>query len=214
MFKAIGKVLTVLLVFVLGFGAGWVYYDRQYVKNAQIVESTKESDLKLPGEVERRIVTESEIEVQLKKIGELDVYSGEYTVSKTASNTRSFLDDIAIPGTTNTIHIECSGIVKVGYDLDDIKPEVDNDSLKIYISLPEPEVLSNYLIWDTVQSDEKNSVLNPIDFEQYQLLIDELEEEGLAKVENEGIYEKAEENVKSIIEEYMAGFEGFQVVFL
>lgn len=91
---------------------------------------------------------------------------------------------------------------------------MDNDSQKIYISLPAPKVLDNYVIWDTVKCQEENNILNPIDFEQYQTLIAEIEEDGLALVEADGIYADAEENMMTIIRNFLSGFEDFEIIFL
>ena len=147
-------------------------------------------------------------------VSQFSTYSGEYTTTKSAEYTRYFLDNIAVPGTTNTINLECKGIVKVGYDVDEITIKVDNDSQKIYISLPAPKVLDNYVIWDSVKCREENNILNPIDFEQYQGLISEIEDEGLALVEADGIYEDAKANMETIIRNFLSGFEDYEIVFL
>lgn len=199
------------------FGAG--YFVGSYPdEEAEIVEpinpTEEKFDLELPAEVEKRIVTVEEVEVVLVDISQFSTYSGEYTTTKSAEYTRYFLDNIAVPGTTNTINLECKGIVKVGYDVEEITIEVDNDSQKIYISLPAPKVLDNYVIWDTVKCQEENNILNPIDFEQYQTLIAEIEEDGLALVEADGIYADAEENMMTIIRNFLSGFEDFEIVFL
>ena len=102
----------------------------------------------------------------------------------------------------------------MGYDVEEITIEVDNDSQKIYISLPAPRVLDNYVIWDTVKCQEENNILNPIDFEQYQTLIAEIEDDGLALVEADGIYADAEENMMTIIRNFLSGFEDFEIIFL
>ena len=104
--------------------------------------------------------------------------------------------------------------MKVGYEVEDIEIKVDNDSLKIYISLPEAQVLDNYVIWDTVRCQEENNILNPIDFEQYQGIISEIEAEGLALAEADGIYEDAEANMETIICNFLSSFEDYEIVFL
>lgn len=91
-------------------------------------------DLKIPGEVEKRIVTIDEVETKLVEIGELSTYSGKYTVTKEADYSRHFMDEIKIWGTENTVHLECEGIVKVGYDVHEIGVNIDNESYTIYIS--------------------------------------------------------------------------------
>ncbi len=215
--KAIRSTLAVLLTLALVFSAG--YFVGSFPdEEAEIVEpinpAEEKFDLELPAEVEKRIVTVEEVEVMLVDISQFSTYSGEYTTTKSAEYTRYFLDNIAVPGTTNTINLECKGIVKVGYDVEEITIEVDNDSKKIYISLPAPKVLDNYVIWDTVKSEEENNILNPIDFEQYQALISEIEDDGLALVEADGIYADAEENMITIIRNCLSGFEDFEIIFL
>ena len=215
--KAISSTLAVLLTLSLVFGAG--YFVGSFPdEEAEIVEpinpAEEKFDLELPAEVEKRIVTVEEVEVMLVDISQFSTYSGEYTTTKLEEYTRYFLDNIAVPGTTNTINLECKGIVKVGYDVEEITIEVDNDSKKIYISLPAPKVLDNYVIWDTVKCQEENNILNPIDFEQYQALISEIEDDGLALVEADGIYADAEENIITIIRNCLSGFEDFEIIFL
>ena len=215
--KAISSTIAVLLTLAIVFGAG--YFVGSFPdEDAEVVEpinpTEEEFDLKLPAEVEKRIVTVEEVEVVLIDVSQFSTYSGEYTTTKSAEYTRYFLDNIAVPGTTNTINLECKGIVKVGYDVDEITIKVDNDSQNIYISLPAPKVLDNYVIWDSVKCREENNILNPIDFEQYQGLISEIEDEGLALVEADGIYEDAKANMETIIRNFLSGFEDYEIVFL
>lgn len=202
-------------IIVVIFGAGFLTGKLFGVESEPVAEPASEvQDLKLPGEVEKEIVTINEVQSKLVEIGELSTYSSEYQVTKEKSFTRHVIDNIPIPGTTNTIHIECEGLVKVGYNIDEITPTVDNDSQKIYIAIPEPQILDNYVIWDTVKCTEDNTILNPIDFSQYQEIIDEIESDGLKQAEAAGIYEKANEHLKLLIQNFLSGFEGYEVVFL
>ena len=123
------------------------------------------------------------------------------------------LDKVPIPGTTNVIHIECQGIVKVGYNINEIGIRINNDSHVIYLSVPNATVLDNYLIWDTANVSEKNNILNPIDFSQYQELIDEIEEDGLRIATEEGIFKKAEDSLKQLITGFLMGIE-YEIDFL
>lgn len=212
--RAIKEIFLVLLFSALALGVGFWLGSNEDTR-AELVDYTKNVfDLKLPGEVEKRVVTREEVEVKLREIGELASYAGEYTVSKSTENSRYVLDNIILPGTTNAITIKCSGLVKVGYRLEEIVPTVDNESFKIYVALPEPEVLDNYVIWDTVECVEDNKILNPIDFAQYKQLISELEEAGLQEALKEGVYEKAEEHLKLLVRNFLAGFHEYEVVFL
>lgn len=211
--ETIFGLIAVVLVAAIGFGGGYWFCSTKAEKDALVVDDNT-PDLKLPGEEEKRIVTVDEIETKLVEIGELSTYSGEYSVTREADYSRYFIDEIKIPGTTNTVHIECEGIVKVGYNIDDVNIKVDNDSFKIYIGLPEAAVNDNYVIWDTVKCVEANNFLNPIDFAQYQELIDEIEADGLKQAEEKGIYKAAEDNVKKIIVNFLSGFDGYEIIFM
>ena len=217
-FKAVRDVamglLLIAILLAVGFGGGYAYRQYMLEQSAEVVDNSVDPGLSLPGEAEKRIVTIDEVEAKLVEIDQLATYMGEYTATKSAEYSRHILDDIPVPGTTNSIAIDCTGVVKVGYTVSDIVPTVDNESEKIYTALPTPDVLDNYVIWDSVQYAESNNILNPIDFAQYQTLIQEIEKEGLAKAEEEGLYQAAEENVKMVIQNFLAGFEGYEIMFL
>lgn len=212
--RALRTLAAALVLVGIGFGAGYGVFWYRSMHGETVEAGAAQGDWQMPGEQEKRVVTADEVSAKLEEIGQLAVYMGEYTVEKSVDHTRFFLDDIPIPGTTNTIRLTCSGVVKVGYALSSIAPTVDNHSRKIYIALPAAAVLDNYVIWDSIQCTESNNLLNPIDFAQYQTLIEEIEQEGLAKAEEEGIYDAAQENAKRVIRNFLAGFEAFEVVFV
>ncbi len=207
------SLLMIILIAALGFVGGYWYHSQKTVDEAEVVEDTT-PDVKLPGETEKSVVTVDEVRTKLVAIGELSTYSGQYTVKKGRDFFRNVLDDIRIPGTTNNVTLECEGIVKVGYDVNEIGVDIDDQSYTIYISLLEATVNDNYVIWDSVICKEDNNPLNPIDFEQYKLLIDEIEEEGLSQSEEQEIYNAAEENIKNIIVNFLSGMDDYQVKFL
>ena len=171
--------------------------------------------LQLPGEQEKEKVTVEEVEVKLNEIGELSTVEGEYTVDLGKNFSRYFLDDIKIPGTTNSIEMKCKGIVKVGYDFDQIGIRIDEVSKHIYITLPEPQINSNEIIFDeNMECIEKNNVLNPIDFEQYRSMFTEIKEKGLKEAEEKGLYENVEKNAQHVIENFLGCFTAYTVEFL
>lgn len=207
------SLLMIILIAALGFVEGYWYHSQKTVDEAEVVEDTT-PDVKLPGETEKSVVTVDEVRTKLVAIGELSTYSGQYTVKKGRDFFRNVLDDIRIPGTTNNVTLECEGIVKVGYDVNEIGVDIDDQSYTIYISLPEATVNDNYVIWDSVICKEDNNPFNPIDFEEYKLLIEEIEEEGLSQSEEQEIYKAAEENIKNIIVNFLSGMDDYQVKFL
>ena len=209
-------IIAFIIVAALAFGAGY-YFDDYFNQGPAVADEEKEHDWKLPTETEKTIVTVDEVKSELAKINEISSYSGEYTVKKSVDNARYLIDDFPIPGTKNSITIECKGIVKVGYDITDITIDIDDpnsDNPKIHIALPEPTVHDNYVIWDTVKCTESNTPLHPIEFSQYQELVSDIEEEGLVDVESKGIYDKAEEHIKEIIMIALSGFTDYTIVFM
>lgn len=208
--------LALFLVIVLVFKAG-SFYNRFFGTDtsAEAVENYDEDfDLQLPGEVEKRVVTVDEIEGKLEQLNEWSTYSGNYQITKSEDFTRYMLDDIAVPGTTNTVSIDCSVVVKVGFNVDDISVQIDNESGRIYISMPDLVITDSYIIWDSVNCDEENNILNPIDFDEYQSMFEEIEAEGVSKAEEESIYDEARENAERLIEMSLAAFSEYEVVFL
>ncbi|HCA54696.1 MAG TPA: DUF4230 domain-containing protein [Ruminococcaceae bacterium] len=69
-------------------------------------------------------------------------------------------------------------------------------------------------MWDTVECTESNNILNPINFSQYQDLIQEIEEKGLEKVEDEGVRQEAEKNLKVLIEGFLSEFSDYEIIYM
>ena len=201
------RMISLILALAIGFGAGY------YVSNSMKWDFEDEDDSDSIV-TEKRSVTAEDISAKLVEIKEISTYSCEYTVKESVDSKRFLLDDIAIPLTKNKITISCDGIVKVGYDIDEIKVSVDDVSQTVYIGLPQAKLNDNYIIWETVKCKETNNILNPIDFDDYQKLIGELEAKGLAAAEENGIYTDAEQNMKMIIINFLAEFDGYKVEFL
>ncbi len=211
-FYVLKDVLAVALVLAVAFGMGYVYRGCAVETEVVVEEDNASFDLELPLEVEKRVVTVEEVESKLVEIGELSTYSGEYTCTFGKDETRYWLDKIPVLGSTNSIEITCKGIVKVGYNMSDIVVKVDDE--KIYISIPEAQLNDNYVIWDSVECNESNSIFNPIEFSQYEEIIDEIEKKGLEDVTEEGIYQRAEENLKVLIEAFLAEFDEYEIVYM
>lgn len=214
--KVVKNTVAVVIIAAAVFGAGY-YVGKLPTADAKIIEPSENAgiDLKLPGEIEKTIVTVNEVRAKIQEIGELTSCEGSYIVTKRQDFTRYMLDDIPVLGTTNHIELTCAGSVKAGYDLEDIVVKVDNGSQKIYVSLPEAKINSNQLMWDSsMECNEKNNILNPIDFEQYQTLISDIKAEGLREAEKNGLYDTVEQNAKNLITNFLGCFAGYEVVFM
>lgn len=211
--NTVKEIVSVVLILGVVFGAGYYFGDiANQQENVAVEEKDGGMDLELPLEVERRTVTVDEVESRLVEIGELSTISGEYTYTLGKDETRYWLDKIPVFGSTNSITITCKGNVKVGYNMQDIVAKVDDEI--IYISIPEAQINDNYVIWDSVECKESNCIFNPIEFTQYQELIDEIEEKGLKDVTDKGIYQRAEDNLKVLIEAFLSEFDDYKIVYM
>lgn len=56
--------------------------------------------------------------------------------------------------------------------------------------------------------------MNPIEFSQYEEIVDEIEQMGLEDVESKGIYDNASENIKNIIKAFLSGFKEYEIVYM
>ena len=158
-------------------------------------------------------ITNVHIERKLEAIGEFATYSFEYRNEKRITDSREIFSK-PIPGTKNQVDIIYSGIIKVGCNVSDISFEVDNTHYIIYVSIPEMEVLDNYIKLDDLQCKEKNNILNPIGSDEITMYFEEIQKEELALAEKDGIYSKAEEQLKKLIQELLAAFEDYVIVFV
>ena len=197
------------------FGAGYLIGGR---KTAEAVSSRfvgeQVFDLKLPAEQEKSLATVTKVQAKISQIGELTTCEGRYEVTKGREFTRYLFENVPIFGTTNAVELSCSGIVKAGYDLDKITVSIDEGSKTIFITLPDMQINSNEILWDeTMICREKNNLFNPIDFEQYQVLIPEIKALGLQQAVDKGLPQTVEANAKQIITNYLGCFVDYTVSF-
>lgn len=214
--ETLGSLCVILLLFALGFGTGvggCLWHQAKNQPAAAILQPPADL-LQLPGETEKFIVTLDEIEVTLRELQEFATYSGTYQVSRSEDVWRC-LDDWGLPLTRNTVAVACEGVVKVGYDVNLIAVEIDEKSETVYLRLPPVSVLDNYVIVDTVDaSSSVNNLLHPLSFDQYREVIVSVEEEGLAKVTEKGLFEHAEESFRRLVTANLAGVTDYRIVFL
>ena len=213
MFNKCKSFIGLVLIAALLFGTGYYFGGHKY--SEQHAATKDNFDLKLPGETERMVLTINEVEAKLQEIGELSSCEGDYTVRRGKDFTRYLIDKIPVPGTTNHVEIECNGVVKAGYKIDDVVPTIDEESKTIYIALPEIIITSNEILWDdNMQSYDTNTPLNPIDFEEYKTVISEIKEEGLQEAIKQGLYETAEANAHTVIRNFLGCFVDYKVKFI
>lgn len=201
-----GKKLLVILIVMISLVLAVFYKVRYEVIKKELADLiTKPDDT----------ITVTIIEEKLDEIAELATAVFDYSGIITKDNYREFFKtDINIPFTKNEVKITYKGVIKVGYDLDELEYKIDESSKKIYMSLPEVKVTDHYMILDELKFEQKNNILNPISVEEINKYLINVEKEELVRAEKEGIYKLAEEKIQGIIENYFAEFDGYKVVFM
>lgn len=201
-FRMVAPALIVSVVFVILL----------FLANAKIEELEAKLRAALQ-ETEHIEITNVHIEEKLTQISELATMSFEYTNQKSVDNTRQILG-VDIIGTTNNVDIIYSGVIKVGYDVYEISYSVDEKRKLLKFTLPEAKVLDNYIVLDTMKCDDENNIFNPIGSEDIIGYFAEIQEEELAIAIDKGIFVEAEEQLKSIIRNYFAEFNEYEVLFV
>ena len=201
--------VALLAVCVLGFKYILDQKEIAFAEEMSAVSAQLEEALQFQ---ENLKVNDMKVEEKLSQIGELATSAFEYSGEKTIENTRQMMG-VNIPGTTNRVKLEYNGVIKVGYDISEIVYSVDQDSKLIIFDLPMPKVLDNYIKLDGLKCTDNNNILNPIGSEDIIGYFTEIEAEELKSAIDKGIYQQAEEKLRSIIENYMAAFPEYSVVF-
>lgn len=159
---------------------------------------------------EATVVTIVEIESAMSQIGEITTVQYEYSGEAYSSDCNK-LFNWEIGFTENSIEVFYEGVIRAGYVIEDIEVSVDQDSRTILITLPEAQVFSNEIITQDVEWDD--NIFNRIDPDVASDLVEEAREEELEEAIDNGLYDDAEANAKSVIENVLAEFSDYQVVF-
>lgn len=177
---------------------------------------TKEVDDGVDGirsDNEEQNVTIITVESALSAIGELATSRWDYCDVAEFENTRQLFKKFNVPFTTNSVEIAYSGVIKAGYQMDDLNITVNNANRKIYVDMPEPQVLDNYIADESIEIvKEKNNIFNPVNQEYLMSQLTTEKNRQLEKALEEGLYQKAREEVEEQIGRRLAGFE-YEVIF-
>ncbi|SCY47283.1 Protein of unknown function [Lachnospiraceae bacterium XPB1003] len=152
-------------------------------------------------------ITVYDVKRQLSPIAELATYQMTYDGKEKIEDYKQ-LGDWNVPLTKHTIDVDYQGVIKVGFDMDDVDISVDTDEMVIYVVLPRVEVLDHYV---TYESDDDNNIINSIKSDEVEnYLNEEVKPRELEKAIENGIYEDAEENAKKVIKDQLSYFEKYE----
>lgn len=210
-------ILFLALGLAIGGLAGYCINDFDLFKKEEIVEEVEVEPEVIETEDGILTITREEVSSALENIEELATKQGNYKVEVNTEETKDtdwegIFKKINDALTTNIIDFSCEGIVKVGIkNFYAINIDISEDT--IYVTVPEVEVLDNYIDWETVQVETKDNLLHPIDTKRYQDLIKKVYSIGEQDVRKEGIFEEAQENLENLIEKLLNPFknEGYKI---
>ena len=163
-------------------------------------------------------ITIYDVEHKISELGELATGSDNYVGVGKIENVKTV--DLPVVGKTNVIgtyhciEVNYSGVIKAGYDLSKVDTSIDTVKKEIKITLPEVQILDNYIDSYTPEVTN-NSLTNPVRPEEISAYLEEeAKEAGLKQAEERGIYETAEESAIKLIEDQLSCFTryGYKVV--
>ena len=153
-------------------------------------------------------VSAVEISSTLAVIGEFATAEYSYSGQAYIEKSRKILG-WKVPLTEHSICISYEGTIKFGYAVDDMEVEVNGKT--ITITLPQVQVLDNYIV--DYKAKEDNNMFNPISSNEIPEKLTEIKDLELEKADEKGAYKLAAKNVKLIISDLLGRFEGYSVVF-
>ena len=155
---------------------------------------------------ERREATSETVSMELKNIGELATQSGYYTNVQVIKSSRQVFG-VDIPLTQSQFIFSYDGVVKAGVDFADIAISVDEGRGQIVVTLPEIKVLSNEIDLDSLEIyDESNNIFHPLNIDDINVSLIEMQEESEAKAIENGLLESARANAEALLRGMLAGF--------
>ncbi|WP_416335144.1 DUF4230 domain-containing protein [Anaerococcus sp. DFU013_CI05] len=128
-------------------------------------------------------ISSETVESALKEAKELTTLKYHYKNIASFENSQQF-HGMTIPFTTKRFLYTYEGEIHAGVDLDQAKVNINQEAKSISVTLPKTKILSHDIDEDSVMFyDEKNSIFNPLELEDYS----NFRKEEEAKVEKEAI---------------------------
>ena len=216
------KVIIIVLAVVL---LGVLFFATKSVVKLLLVSDSRKTE-----------VTSEFISNQINGISELATLHHHYRKVANYQDAKKllvYMPDWRINKSIKEFSLIYQGDVKMGYDLTDVKIEVDSETRTIFIHLPEPKILSHSIDFESIQVLwEKNGWFNNIKFEDFkQFFISEqkkyekenyaelkrLASERLQKVirlnlsSNIKLVESPESDEKSFIDKWIRPEDGYRI---
>lgn len=152
---------------------------------------------------EETLISSETVESSIKEAKELTTLKYHYKNIASFENSQEF-QGFKLPFTTKRFLYTYAGVIHAGVDLDKVKVDVNNEDKTVSVTLPKSKILSHDIDEKSVMFyDEKNSIFNPLELEDYS----NFRKEEEAKVEKEaidkGLLDEAYEQSKKAVEDIL-----------
>lgn len=136
----------------------------------------------------------------LRNIGELATQSAYVTEVGVIDDPRTLFKKVKIPFTQSRYIYSYDFIVKAGFKVKDIIPDVDDEAKTVNITMPKSEILSNEPKLDSLKIYlEDESIFNQVTMDETNQEFIKMQQNAQQDAIANGLLESAEENAKSVI---------------
>lgn len=195
---------------VLGFIIGVVFcivkpwtmdFDR---KPEKVTVSDAGTTIEYQKEDQKNLVTVSTLQAIVNKASDLITTKYHYQDACSKESAKSF-KKLKLPFTTSKVVFTYKGCISLGIDLSKVQYDIDNESMEITVVIPDIEVLADEIDDNSFEIvDEKNSLFNPQELDDYATLMAELKKEKEAEVlADSDLMSEAEQNTRSVLQEFL-----------
>lgn len=152
----------------------------------------------------------------LANIGELATQAYHYRVVDSIEKSQE-LWGWDVPLTSAQTIFSYEGLIRAGYNFEDIKIDVDYDNKRIAVTLPNPYIINNDIIADSLMVySEDTNIFTPISVEDFNDAQKDMRGQGEADAIKIGIYDAARTNAEVLIKGFLSGafdLDEFEIVF-
>ena len=162
------------------------------------------------------IITSSTIEEQLSGLSELVTQEYTYRNADRRESSETWIFGWTRPFSSKSILITYDGTIKAGVDFSKIEIDVAEETKTITITIPESTITDNYIPQDSIEIVEvKDGLFNEVTFDNYNELVSEQKIIMEKKAIEQGLLEKANDEAKALIENFVSvipGIENYHLV--
>ena len=151
------------------------------------------------------VVTSRTVRLGLKDMGELATQAGYFTNVQVLEDSKQLFGH-NVPLTKSKYIFSYDGVIKAGFDFQELEMQVNEITRTIHVTLPEAKILNCEIDENSLQIyDATQSIFTPLSITDINESMIELKETVKTDAVNNGILENARENAKLLIRGFLAG---------